>query len=82
MLAILEPMAFPMASAVLPSSAATEPTSTSGAEVATPTMVTPMIMGEIFIERAMFAAPSTKRSAPKIKRPSPVTIKTELINIG
>ena len=46
--AMFEPMALPIAILVFPSKAAMEPTSISGAEVAMPTTVKPMIRGGIF----------------------------------
>ena len=59
-LAILEPIALPMAKFVLPCIAALMPTKISGAEVPKATIVKPMMSGDILKYFAQFAAPVTK----------------------
>ncbi len=71
-LVILEPIALPSPIAGLPDQAAIPETSISGAEVPKPTMVRPMMRGEIPRLRAVAEAPITKRSAPQINRAKPI----------
>ncbi len=73
-LAIFEPMAFPIARLVLPASAAIAETTSSGAEVPNPTMTRPTMSGEIPRWRAMAAAPFTKRSALQANIIKPISI--------
>jgi hypothetical protein len=67
---------------VFPSIAATEPTSISGADVAIPTIVMPIIKGDMPNMRDMLAAPETNRSAPNISNISPATISKLYRNIS
>ena len=71
MLAMLEPMALPMAMPGAPSKAAIKETIISGAEVPKATTVRPITSGDTPRLRESPAAPATKRSAPHIKMSRP-----------
>ena len=69
--AIFEPIAFPVASPVLPCMEAIPATNISGAEVPNPIIVRPIIKGDIPKFRAMADVPLTKKSAENIKKKKP-----------
>jgi len=80
-LAILEPMALPMARPGAPSNAAIVETNISGAEVPKATMVRPISIGDIPKWPAVAEAPSTKRSALQMSKPKPTRTAAIAINI-
>ena len=80
-LKILEPITLLIDIALEFSKAATIDTAAAGALVPKATMVSQMIIGGIFNNRAMALAPSTKMSAPLISKINPIISKIMLINI-
>ena len=80
-LAILEPMALPIASPGASSRAAIVETSISGAEVPKATIVRPINRGDMPRWLAVAEAPSTKRSALQISRIKPIKTAAMAISI-
>ena len=75
-LVMLEPIALPMARPVLPPYAAMLATSISGAEVPKPTMVSPIMRGDIPKLRAVDDAPNTNKSALQMSIAKPAKMAT------
>ena len=81
MLAMLEPIALPMARPGALSSAAMVDTSISGAEVPKATIVRPISIGDMPKWPAVEDAPSTKRSALQMSKPRPIKMAAIAISI-
>ena len=81
-LAILDPMALPIAKIALPSNAAINATTISGADVPSETTVSPMTIFETPRFVAVAAAPDKKRSALQINTAKPTIINSKLTHMG
>ena len=75
-LKILEPTTLLTASSLLLTSDAVTLTAVSGRDVPIATMVRPMMIGGTFSRFAILELPSTKKSAPFIRKAKPITRKT------
>ena len=81
-LAILLPKALPTARSLEPLKDALTETSSSGADVPNPKIVSPISIGDRPKLRAVALAPVTKRSAPHTNRRVPATMAIICISIG